>query len=154
MNYNEDEAFTIAAKYCSRQEVCISQITWQMKKWGMDDALAEKVLDRLISKNYINEERFARAYAGGQFRMNKWGRIKISMGLKQHNISELNIQNGLEEIDETEYIDVLKSLLVKKVRQIKTKDKFTLQRKLATFAIGKGYEPDLVWKTVKVVMNE
>jgi regulatory protein len=103
----------------------------------------------LINENYINEERFAKAFTGMQFRMNKWGRLKIVHSLKQLNIPERLIHNSIEEIDEAEYRQVLTSLIMKKKSQIKSEEILTTQKKVATFAIGKGYEPELVWDVVK-----
>lgn len=126
---------------------------------GIRGADKEAIIAALIEQNFLNEERFARAYARGKFRMLKWGRLKIIQGLKQKNISEYCVKKGLEEIDETDYERALVDLLEKKVENIKpattlSSDEYIgdrqeeLKNKLAQYLIKKGYEAELVWSMV------
>ncbi|MFA5819912.1 MAG: RecX family transcriptional regulator, partial [Bacteroidales bacterium] len=94
-------------------------------------------------------ERFSKAFAGGKFRMKKWGKVKIKKELKRKNISDYCIRKGLGEIDNREYIKSLKDIIDKKAREIMGKNKFKKLNRLASFAISKGYESELVWEVIK-----
>jgi regulatory protein len=107
----------------------------------------------LITDGFINEERFAKAFAGGKFRIKKWGKIKIKKELKQKNISDYCIRKGLGEIDNREYIKALKDTIVKKAGEIREKNKLKKLSRMASFAISKGYESELVWEIIKDTFN-
>lgn len=110
---------------------------------------AEELIVELIAENFLNEERFARAFAGGKFRVKKWGRNKIEMALKQHDISAYCIKKGMEEIDENDYRQALSSILQKKSEAVREPNPFIRKNKIAQYVISRGYEPELVWNTLK-----
>ena len=103
------------------------------------------IIDHLIQENYLNEERFAIAFAGGKFRIKHWGRKKIVKKLKEKRISQYCIKKALEEIDDKEYIITLHRLVEKKHSSLKDKNPFTKKKKTAAYLYGKGYESDLIW---------
>jgi len=107
------------------------------------------VITRLITDGFLNEERFAKAFAGGKFRMNKWGRQKIKRAMEGHGLSTRCIQYGLREIDSSSYSKTLATLLSKKLKSLHEPNLIKARHKAATFAIRKGYEPDLVWEILK-----
>jgi regulatory protein len=153
-SHDVDEVFARTAKYCAIRERCVSQVRKKMIQWNVPAVFFDGIIDRLSKGNYINETRFAREYSRGQFRQNKWGRLKIINGLRNLNISEKHINEGLEEIDENAYKRVLATLISKKISQIKSDEKLAVLKKVVTFAIGKGYEPDLVWEEVQKALKE
>ena len=106
---------------------------------------------RLVAafKNYLDEERFARAFAGGKFRVKKWGRVKIMMELKARKVSPHCINAAMQEIDKNAYHETLVKLVDEKQASLKEKNLFTSNHKTATYLIGKGYEPDLVWEILR-----
>ena len=144
----DDLIFDKLCSYCAYQERCVSEVKDKLRQWKIDDDKAEKIIARLIEENFLNEERFARVFAGGKFRINKWGRAKISYELQRKQVPGHIIQLGLEEIGDEEYIEALKDLLVKKSREIKEKDGFKKKQKLISFGVQKGYEYELVRKAV------
>ena len=99
----------------------------------------------MIQDNFLNEERFAMSFARGKFSIKKWGRIKIKQELKQKRVSEYCLKKALQQIDETEYIESLKKIIVGYRRLIKEPNKIKLQYKLMNYALSKGYEKDLVF---------
>ena len=109
----------------------------------------ETVITRLITDGFLNEERFAKAFAGGKFRMKKWGRQKIKRAMEDHGLSTRCIQSGLREIDLSTYAKTLSSLLSKKLKSLHEPNPLKARHKTAAFAIRKGYEPDLVWEILK-----
>ncbi|MEA3458350.1 MAG: regulatory protein RecX [Candidatus Thermoplasmatota archaeon] len=103
---------------------------------------------RLVKENYLDEERYAKAYAGGKFRINKWGKNKIINELNKKQIPDIYIQIGLHEIDNEEYFNTLKEIISKKDAIIKIVDPEKRKQNLANYAISKGYNRELVWKVL------
>lgn len=147
-----EEALTRAQRYCAKEEKCRFQVRHKLLEWGTDHDTAEQILEHLIRDNYINQERFAREYAVGKFRNNKWGRFKIANELMRLHISNDVIEKALQEIDPSDYEALLNKLLMARYHSLKGTEDRTASQKIATFAIGKGFEPELVWKTVKALM--
>src|SRR3990172_12389464 len=145
----DKEAFLKAQKYCVYRERCHKEVRDKLCEWGILPEVSENIIAGLITANFINEERFARAYAGGKFRIKKWGRIKIKKKLQSKNISKYCIKMGLEEIDENDYLKSLKYIIEKKVRSLDIADKYIKNDKIAKYAISKGFEPELVWDILK-----
>jgi regulatory protein len=98
----------------------------------------------LIEENYLNEERFARQFAGGKFRMKKWGRVKIAYELKQKRISSYNIKMAMEEIDEDQYQAVLKKMAEERWKKMKDEQHIVRQAKTYQYLLQKGYESNLI----------
>ena len=147
------EAKLRTANYCAYQERTQQQVRDKLYSYGLYRDEVEEVLSELITENFINEERFAKAYAGGKFRVKKWGKIKILRGLQQHNISPYCIKKGMQEIDEDEYIETLQVLLEKKNSLLTETNDFKRKAKLANYAAGKGYEPSLIWDLIKTLSS-
>ena len=135
-----------ARKYCAYRERCHEEVRSKLYSWGVNGALVEETIARLITEGFVNEERFAQLYAGGKFRQNKWGRVKILAALKKRNISAYCIKKGLEEIEEEEYLKTLINLIERKSLELKEKRTFVKKEKIAAYCIQKGYETELVWK--------
>ncbi|GGC13396.1 regulatory protein RecX [Dyadobacter sediminis] len=140
-----------AASYCAYQERTQDEVKQRLKKWNVWGEEADEIIAELISMNYLSEERFAKTYAGGKFRVKNWGRMKIRQELHRRGLSEYSIQKGMNEIQDDAYVAGLKELLgKKKLLLAKTEtDPFKLKQKLARFALGKGYESELVWKEIE-----
>jgi regulatory protein len=148
------QAFVKLAKYCAYQERCHDEVTDKLREYGVYGDDAQLVIAQLIEQNFLNEERFARAFAGGKFRTKKWGRVKITLELKARNISTYCIQKAMEEISDTDYLQALHQLLVAKSKTIKDKNPLIRNKKMATYLIQKGYESALVWDTILAVSKK
>src|SRR6185503_9223406 len=92
-----------ARKYCAFQERSQQEVRDKLYEWGLHKADVEHAIAQLVTENYLNEQRFAIAYAGGKFRMKEWGRIKIERALKMKKVSDYCIRKALGEIGEREY---------------------------------------------------
>ena len=139
-----------AASYCAYQERTQDEVKQRLKKWNVWGDEADEIIAELISMNYLSEERFAKTYAGGKFRIKNWGRMKIRQELNRRGLSTYSIEKGMNEIGDEDYVSGLRELLSKK-RNLLSKtetDPFKLKQKLARFALGKGYESELVWKEI------
>lgn len=135
-------------RYCAFQERSHQEVRNKLYTYGLYRNDVEEILSTLITEGFLNEERFAKAYAGGKFRMKKWGRIKITHALEAKGVSPNCIRIGLAEIDGQDYEISLRNLLVQKLDTLKAENVFMLRDKLSSYAIRKGYEPDLVWKEI------
>ena len=136
-----------ARKFCSYQERCIFDVKQKLLEWHASEKTIEEIIPQLETEDLINEERFAVSFAVGKLRNNKWGRNKIFYALMQKHIPEIYVQMGLNEIDEEEYVDVLKSVLQSK--KIKEENDFRQQQKLVRYAMQKGFQSDLAWKIIR-----
>jgi regulatory protein len=143
-----------AASYCAYQERTQDEVRRRLQKWNVYGEEADELIAELISQNYISEERFAKTYAGGKFRIKNWGRLKIKQELHRRGLSEYSIREGINEIGDQNYSQSLKELMTKKKILLSPKepDAFKLKQKLARFALAKGYESDLVWKTLEEIL--
>lgn len=138
-----------AAHFCAYQERCHVEVVEKLAGWGIYGQDADLLVVQLIEQGYLNEERFARAFAGGKFRTRNWGRLRIIRELKSRKISEYCILRGLEEIDEDDYDRILVKLVLQKWNSLKEKNPVVRRHKAAAYVIGKGYEPDLVWNVLR-----
>lgn len=136
--------------YCKYQERCHAEVRNKLYELGFTTPEVEQQIAELIGTGVLNEERFARAFAGGKFRMKQWGREKIKQQLKLKKISDYCIRKALTEIDGEEYERVLNRLAEKKAAEIKG-DRSVLSRKskLYRYLLQKGYERDLAMDMVK-----
>ena len=139
------EALRKAAMFCAYQERTQQEVRDRLKEWGVLGDDAEEVIAELIGQNYLNEERFARAFAGGKFRVKGWGKRKIKQHLQQRGISGYNLEQAMKEIETDDYRETLSALLEKKRRTILDNNPLVIKQKLVRFALSKGYEPDLVF---------
>jgi regulatory protein len=143
------DALSRAYNFCAYQERSHREVKEKLFSYGLSSDDVDQILSKLISEGFVNEERFAKAYAGGKFRMKKWGRLKIENELNALGLSPRNITKGLQEIVDEDYEETLQRLLEKKESALQEPDKFKKRDKLGKYAIGRGYEPELVWKMVK-----
>lgn len=141
-------------RYCAYQERSHLEVKRRLHDYGLRSGEVDEILSKLITEGFVNEERFAKAYAGGKFRMKKWGRMKIENELNALGLSSRNITRGLKEIETEDYEKALQQMLEKKNASLDEPDVFKKRDRLAKYAIGRGYEPDLVWQMLKKMKIE
>ena len=143
--FSKEEALQKAKQYCAYQERCHSEVKEKLYSLGLHKNEVDELLSELISDNYLNEERFAVQFAGGKFRIKKWGRIKIKYALKQKQVSEYCIKKALADINETDYNRTLQKLFEQKLKTLKAeKNIFIKKRKLQDHLMQKGFEAGLI----------
>jgi regulatory protein len=143
------EAFARICRYCAYQERSHHEVRNKLFELGLFSNDVDDLMSQLITAGFLNEERYAKAFAGGKFRMKKWGRVKIQHELEGMGLTKNCIQRGLREIDPADYRKTLQSLLEKKLREVSEPNAFRRRDKVARFAIAKGYEPEMVWEYLK-----
>ncbi|MES2794985.1 MAG: regulatory protein RecX [Bacteroidota bacterium] len=134
------------AAFCAYQERTHNEVRERLFDWSIRGDDAEEMIVWLIENNYLNEERFAKAFAGGKFRMKNWGRIRIKHELKMKGLSDYCIKIGLAEIDENDYFESIKKMINRKANKDDFENPYLRKHKLARYIIGKGYEQQLVWR--------
>lgn len=142
------QSYRKAADYCAIQDRCNSEIRSKLKYWNTDNSFVDDIISKLTEEGFLNEKRFAINYAGGKFRINGWGKIKISSELRMRGIPSTLIQEALAAIDEDDYISYLKEILQKKMRQLGSNSPASRQKAIF-FAASRGFEPALVSSLLK-----
>jgi regulatory protein len=138
-------ALNKAMASCAEREWCYSDMSKKLTLWGIKGDDIEKILNRLTGGGFIDEERYSVAFARDRFRHSRWGRIKIGSALKMKRIPEELIRNALDSIDDTEYLDLLKSIIEKQRKSIKAKNQYDLKGKLLRHCLSKGFESHMVY---------
>jgi regulatory protein len=131
-------------QFCAYQERCHKEVKDKLWDLGLREKDRDEIIATLITDGYLNEERFARSFAGGKFRMKKWGRRKIVQALHRHQISPYCIARGLEEIPETDYHDTLCKLASDKYALLKKEPYLKRKHHTYRYLLGKGYEGELI----------
>lgn len=147
---NETEALCKAETYCATSEHCTFEVSEKLKQWGMEPDAISRILKQLIDEKYIDEARFSSFFVNDKFRYNKWGRNKIAQSLWQKRIPQDVYNPYLEAIDKDEYLNVLRGLLFARKKSIKTRNEYELNGKLIRFALGRGFEMNVIQCCIKL----
>ncbi len=148
-NFTPEQAIPKIKQYCAYQERCHAEVRDKLYSYGLYKKELEPIISLLITENYLNEERFAIMYAGGKFRMNQWGKIKIKQALKGKQVSDYCIKKALKEIGEMHYQKTFQKLAEQKLKTIKSeKNIFVKKRKLQDYLLQKGYESSMISEEV------
>jgi len=137
-----------AMTLCSKREYCFEDIRIKLEQWGLNSGDSNKILNTLARENFINEIRYAEAYARDKFRYNKWGKIKIFAMLRSRKIPADIISSALNSIDDKQYIDTISDLLKNHRRTIKAKNQYDLKAKLLRFGLSKGFERNILYDLI------
>lgn len=146
----EQEAYLQLAAICAQAEHCEQEMRDKMKRWELDETVQNRIIDRLTKERYIDNERYARAFVKDKIRYNKWGRRKVQQALWMKRIDTNLQQQVLDEIDEKEYLDVLRPLLKQKRKSVKAQSDYELNQKLVRFALGRGFTFDIIRQCLDV----
>lgn len=143
------EGLAKAEHYCAYQERAQQEVRDKLYEWGLWPDAIEQIISELIGNGFLNEERFAKAYATGKFRQKGWGKIKIKQGLKLKRVPDVLIKKALVLIDSDAYTAMLTDMLTKKARTLSEKDDYKRRYKLQQYALSRGYESDIVLDVLK-----
>ncbi len=148
-NIGTEKAWQKIKHYCAYQERSHAETRDKLYSFGLYKHEVETLLTRLIEENYLNEERYAIAFAGGKFRMKQWGRVKIKYELQQNRVSAYCIKKAIAAIDEDDYQNTLQKLATAKLATLKSeKNTFVKKTRLRNYLMQKGFEPALVMEIV------
>ena len=151
--YTVEEALVKLQKYCAYQDRCHKEVEQKLKQMHMIPEAIERVIVDLIQDNHLNEERFAKAYVRGKFSIKKWGKVRLTLELKQRQISQYVIKTALAEIDPEEYLQTFHKLAEKKALNMSESNPFKRKKKLADYLIYRGWESHMVYDKVNALIN-
>ena len=137
------------AKYCAYQERCVKDIKDKLKTFDIPQEEKTKILDYLLDNRFVDDERFAKSFVRGKVNQSGWGMNKIRFHLMQKGISKELIDEALEQTDDKVYRQRLMDILTTKAKIVKAASDFEKKRKLAAYAMQKGFEGNLVWEVLK-----
>lgn len=142
------------AAYCSASERCVDDVKKKMVSAGLPADAQERIIQKLVSERYIDEARYARFFANDKLRFNKWGRIRIRLELQRKRIPEQIREEVTGELDEQLYRSILTDLLKGKKKSVKGKDEREIGYKLFRFAVGRGFESDVIRECLKTMGSD
>ena len=140
-------------RYCVYQDRCHKEIETKLKEFILIEEARNQIILHLLEHDFLNEERFSKSFARGKFNIKKWGKQRIVRELKFRNVSEYNIKSALKEIDEVLYLETVIKITVKRNELINESDKYKRKKKLTDYLIRKGYEYDLIYRTITDVIG-
>ena len=146
----ENDAYLTLAALCAQAEHCQWEMLEKMRRWEVPEDAQARVMQRLISERYVDDERYAQAFVKDKIRYNKWGRRKVEQALWQKRIDEDIRKRVLDEVDDDEYLSVLRPLLKQKRKSIKAQNDYELNQKLMRFALGRGFTFDIIRQCIEV----
>jgi regulatory protein len=144
------EALKKLEKYCDYQERSHKQVFQKCKDYGLTEDEANQILIKLISSNFLNEQRFAEAYVKGKFKIKSWGKQKIVHGLNNAGVTKKLIENSMDKIDPKAYLQTLISLAEKKRATLKIGTEFEKTIKIQRYLLSKGYKYDEISEALKL----
>ncbi|MCO6462229.1 MAG: RecX family transcriptional regulator [Saprospiraceae bacterium] len=133
-----------AKKYCAYQERCHTEVRSRLIEWKVYGDELEEIMAALVEENFLNEERYAKAFVSGKFRINQWGKRKIIQHLRMKNISDYCVRKGLEVIDEDEYLAMINKLVKKRIHEKKHQS----AAQLISYLMSRGYEYELIQRVI------
>lgn len=157
MRYSVEQALQKLRHFCGYQERSHDEVKQKLYSLGLYKDEIESAISVLIEGNYLNEERYAIAFAGGKFRMKQWGKVKIEYELKTKKVSAYNIKLALKSIEEIDYLNTLQALTQKKWASIALEEEklFVKKSKITTYLLQRGFEKQLVAEAIaSIVENE
>lgn len=148
---NEKEALQKVEVYCSTGEHCESEVREKLKRMELLPDVVERIIHNLKENRFINDKRYAGAYANDKLRFSKWGRLKIAIGLKQKQISQDVIDDVLSNFDDTEYYEILQQVILSRKKTIKGKTDYECDMRLLKSVAGRGFEVSLIRKYLHIL---
>ena len=151
--YTLSEAKKKLEHYCAYQERCHKEVLQKLKGMNMIPEVIDVVIGHLLEHDFLNEERFAKNYILGKFKIKKWGKRRLTLALKQKDITKYNINLALNLIGDNEYIDTFNALAEKKLESIRETNVLKKKKKLTDYLLYRGWEPHLVYDKVNELIK-
>ncbi|MEY8849877.1 regulatory protein RecX [Psychroserpens sp. XS_ASV72] len=147
--YTVDEAQRRLERYCAYQERCHLDVQKKLNEMRMIPEAKDKIIVHLLHHDFLNEERFAKAYVRGKFRIKKWGKQRLTLELKRRDIGKTIIASALKEIDHNDYLETFDALARKKVSTLRESNLQKKRKKLADYLLYRGWESSMVYDKVR-----
>lgn len=140
----EQQALTKLTALCSGAEHCSYEMTEKMKRWELNEETQARIMEYLTREKYVDDSRFCRAFTREKMRFNKWGRRKIELALMQKRIDRSMASEALDEVDDSEYIAILRPMLKQKERSVTANSEYEKNMKLIKFAMSRGFTFNII----------
>ena len=150
----ENDAYLTLAALCAQAEHCQYEMLEKMHRWEIPEDAQARVMAKLVKERYVDDERYAQAFVKDKIRYNKWGRRKVEQALWLKRIDEDIRKRVLDDVDDDEYLSVLRPLLKQKRKTIKANSDYELNQKLMRFAVGRGFTFDIIRQCIDVEEDE
>lgn len=141
---SEQEVLLRLTSLCSTAEHCSHEMLEKMRRWEIDEDTQARIMEYLVKEKYIDDERYARFFAKDKIRYNKWGRRKVEQAMWQKHIDTDIQRRVLDDVDEEEYLAILRPLLKSKRKAVKASSDYEMNMKLIRFAMGRGFTMDVI----------
>jgi len=157
--FKQKQTFTIIEAtrklehYCAYQERCHKEVNQKLRNMNMIPEAIDTIIVHLIEHNFLNEERFAKAYVRGKLRIKKWGKYRLTSELKKKDITKVNINQALKEISDKEYLEIFTLLAEKKASSLTESNRLKKKKKLTDYLLYKGWESHLVYDKVNELIK-
>src|SRR5690606_37813600 len=151
-SYTVDEALKRMEHYCSYQERCHKEVIQKLRSMSMIPEAIDHIVVKLIHDDFLNEERYAKAFVSGKFRIKKWGKQRLTRELKQKDIGKMLITLALQSISDHDYLETFHALAEKKAESIKETNVFKKRKNLADYLLYRGWESHLVYDKVNEIL--
>ena len=147
--YTVDEAQKRLEHYCAYQERCHKEVSQKLYDMKMIPEARDQIIVHLLKHNFLNEERFAKAFVRGKFRIKKWGKQRLQLELKRKDINNTIITIALKEIDNEDYFNTFDALAEKKLETIRESNLQKRRKKLADYLLYRGWESQMVYDKIR-----
>lgn len=150
----KEQAVQKLKHYCTYQERSHQEVKQKLYALRVPVKEHDDIIAALIEEDYLNEERFAKQFTGGKFRMKGWGKKKIIQKLKEKQVSPYVIKAAMKEIDEEDYVSSLKEEAESKYDLLKNEQYLVRKKKTMDYLLQKGYEPELITSVLNQIIKE
>ena len=140
----EQQVMQKLSALCAQAEHCSYEMTEKMRRWGIEEEVQARVMARLTEEKYIDDERYCRLFVREKIKFNKWGRRKVEQALMAKRIDRGIARRVLDEVDDEDYLAVLRPLIKSKRRQLKPMSDYEKTGKLMRFAMSRGFTTDII----------
>ncbi|MBD5274451.1 MAG: RecX family transcriptional regulator [Bacteroides sp.] len=147
----KEAALLKMADLCARGEHCAFEIREKLRKMQLAASDANEIVEYLEENRYIDDSRFARAFARDKVKFSGWGKNKIRMALAMKRIPSAEISSALEEIDPEEYMAVAVNAAKAKARNLDLSD-YDDKGKLYRHLASRGFEGSVISKAIQSIV--
>ena len=145
---SEEQALNILSSLCATAEYCSGEMDEKMKRWDMPEAMRKRVIGRLISDGFIDDERYCRAFIHDKIHYAKWGRRKLELALYRKGVSKEISTPVLDAVPEETYLSILRPLMEARIKSVRARSVYERNQKLFRFAAGRGFTAEVIRRCI------
>ena len=151
--YTLEEAKRKLEHYCVYQERSHKEVSQKLQDMHMIPKAMDIIIVHLIEHNFLNEERFAKAFVRGKFNIKKWGKRRLILELRKKDIAKANINTAINEINDEIYYKTLDELAEKRLSTLNESNRLKKKKKLIDYLLYRGWESHLVYEKANALIK-